>query len=125
MKSRVWRTGRWGASRAPLLMALLVVPVAGHLRADTGTAHAGALTLILAKAMLFLAGSVVVGAMAAAPLYYVAYTTYLVIHAADHPALPAFRTAMLYYVLPLTTVTLLVVGTRALRGGAGRRGMAG
>ncbi len=41
--------------------------------------------------------------------YYVIYTVYLVIHAADHPAVPAFRTAMLYFVLPLTALTLLVL----------------
>ena len=45
--------------------------------------------------------------------YYVAYTVYLVIHAADHLMLPAFRTAMLFYVMPLTVVTLLVIGVRA------------
>ncbi len=44
--------------------------------------------------------------------YYVAYTAYLIIHAADHPLLPALRTALLYFVLPLTVVTLLVVGVR-------------
>jgi cation:H+ antiporter len=47
--------------------------------------------------------------------YYVAYTTYLVVHAVDHPALPAFRSAMVYFVIPLTVITLLVVGTRTLR----------
>jgi cation:H+ antiporter len=47
--------------------------------------------------------------------YYVAYTAYLVVHALDHPALPAFRTAMLGFVLPLTAVTLLVVGVRSWR----------
>ncbi len=44
--------------------------------------------------------------------YYVAYTAYLVIHAADHPVLPAFRTGLLYFAVPLTLVTLLVVGAR-------------
>ncbi|MEX2467020.1 MAG: hypothetical protein WD995_08915 [Gemmatimonadota bacterium] len=44
--------------------------------------------------------------------YYVAYTAYLVMHAADHPTLPAFRTAAVYFALPLTVITLLVVGTR-------------
>jgi cation:H+ antiporter len=45
--------------------------------------------------------------------YYFAYTGYLVIHAADHPVLPAFRTAMVLFVIPLTAITLLVIGARA------------
>lgn len=44
--------------------------------------------------------------------YYVAYTACLVIHAADHRVLPAFRTSVLYFAMPLTLVTLLVVGAR-------------
>ncbi len=47
--------------------------------------------------------------------YYVAYTAYLVVHAVNHPVLPAFRTAMIGFVLPLTAVTLLVVGVRSWR----------
>lgn len=47
--------------------------------------------------------------------YYVAYTAYLVVHAVDHPVLPAFRTAMIGFVLPLTAVTLSVVGVRSWR----------
>ncbi len=45
--------------------------------------------------------------------YYLAYTGYLVIHAADHPLLPGFRTAMVLFVIPLTAITLLVIGARA------------
>jgi cation:H+ antiporter len=41
--------------------------------------------------------------------YYVAYTTYVVLNAQQHAALPAFGTAMLSFVLPLTVVTLVVV----------------
>jgi cation:H+ antiporter len=44
-------------------------------------------------------------------MYYVAYTTYLVIHAADHRMLPAFRAAMVFFVLPLTAITLIIIGT--------------
>jgi cation:H+ antiporter len=44
--------------------------------------------------------------------WFAAYTAYLVMHAADHPVLPAFRTAMAVFVLPLTAVTLLVVMSR-------------
>jgi cation:H+ antiporter len=47
--------------------------------------------------------------------YYVAYTVYLVIHSADHALVPAFQTAMLFFVVPLTVLTLLVVGIRARR----------
>ena len=49
--------------------------------------------------------------------YYVAYTTYLVAHAVDHPVLSEFRAAMAIFVLPLTAVTLGVVGVRAWREG--------
>lgn len=52
--------------------------------------------------------------------YYIAYTTYLVFRAVDHPALPALRTTMVYFVLPLTVLTLLVVGFRSLRHTDGR-----
>lgn len=60
--------------------------------------------------------------------YYVAYTAYLVMDAAGHAALPAVGTAMTWFVLPLTTLTLLVSlvrsrGTGGPEGGA--RGSAG
>ncbi|MDQ3605722.1 MAG: calcium/sodium antiporter [Gemmatimonadota bacterium] len=45
--------------------------------------------------------------------YYLTYTGYLVIHTADHPLLPGFRTAMVLFVIPLTAITLLVIGARA------------
>jgi len=47
--------------------------------------------------------------------YYVAYTVYLVTHSADHALVPAFQTAMLYFVVPLTVITLVVVGIRTRR----------
>jgi cation:H+ antiporter len=50
--------------------------------------------------------------------YYIAYTAYLVIHAADHPMLPAFRTAMLLFVVPLTAITLGIVVYRSRVGAA-------
>lgn len=40
---------------------------------------------------------------------YVAYVVYLLLTAQQHAALPAFSTAMLSFVLPLTVVTLVVV----------------
>ena len=40
--------------------------------------------------------------------YYVAYTVYLILHATGHGALPLFHDAMLWFVIPLTAVTLIV-----------------
>lgn len=47
--------------------------------------------------------------------YYLAYTAYLVLQSAQHDALPLFSAVMLWFVLPLTTLTLLVVYTRQWR----------
>lgn len=47
--------------------------------------------------------------------YYVAYTTYLVLDATAHAALPAFGAAMTWFALPLTALTLAIVGARSLR----------
>jgi cation:H+ antiporter len=47
--------------------------------------------------------------------YYVAYTAYLVLDAQQHDALPVFSTVMEAFVLPLTGVTLAVVGWRTWR----------
>src|SRR5690606_12634873 len=47
--------------------------------------------------------------------YYVAYTLYLVLAAAQHTALPMFSMAMIWFVIPLTVLTLIVVTLRALR----------
>jgi cation:H+ antiporter len=47
--------------------------------------------------------------------YYAAYTTYVILASVQHDALPHFSATMLAYVLPLTTVTLLVVYVRAVR----------
>ncbi|MCY7312498.1 MAG: calcium/sodium antiporter [Pseudoxanthomonas sp.] len=47
--------------------------------------------------------------------YYVAYTTYLLLNAAGHEALPAFSQAMMLFVVPLTVITLLVVTVRTWR----------
>jgi cation:H+ antiporter len=40
--------------------------------------------------------------------YYVAYTVYLILHATGNGALPMFHDAMLWFVIPLTAVTLAV-----------------
>jgi cation:H+ antiporter len=47
--------------------------------------------------------------------YYVAYTLYLILAAAHHDALSRFSAAMLYFVIPLTVVTLIVVSVREIR----------
>ncbi|MDZ7660627.1 calcium/sodium antiporter [Fodinibius sp.] len=41
--------------------------------------------------------------------YYVVYTLYLVLLASDHGALPIFNNIILYFVIPLTVITVLVV----------------
>lgn len=48
--------------------------------------------------------------------YYAAYTLYLVLAASHHDALPSFSTAMLYFVIPLTIVTLIIIALREIRG---------
>ena len=47
--------------------------------------------------------------------YYVAYTTYLVLDATSHDALPAFGAAMSWFALPLTVLTLAIIALRAFR----------
>ena len=52
--------------------------------------------------------------------YYAAYTAYLIMASQHHDALPVFSAAMLYFVVPLTVITLLVSvfqHTRAARQG--------
>jgi cation:H+ antiporter len=46
-------------------------------------------------------------------LYYGLYTTYLIMHNAASPGLSILQEAMLGFVLPLTALTLLVIGVRA------------
>lgn len=48
--------------------------------------------------------------------YYVAYTLYLVLATSHHDALPGFSAVMLYFVIPLTVVTLVIVVLREMRG---------
>jgi cation:H+ antiporter len=47
--------------------------------------------------------------------YYAAYTTFLVMAATRHDALPAFSGVMLEFVLPLTAVTVVVIALREIR----------
>lgn len=46
--------------------------------------------------------------------YYVAYTSFLVMAAREHVALPVFSTVMLWFAIPLTALTLIVLTMRAL-----------
>lgn len=47
--------------------------------------------------------------------YYVAYVVYLILHATGHGMLPLFKEAMLFFVLPLTGLTLIVLMLQAHR----------
>jgi len=47
--------------------------------------------------------------------WYVAYTTYLILHASDHHALPAYSAALLWLALPLTVAGLALSVAGALR----------
>ena len=52
--------------------------------------------------------------------YYIAYVTYIVLGASQHDALAPFSTAMLWFVLPLTAVTIVLLTFREWRArGAG------
>ena len=47
--------------------------------------------------------------------YYLAYTLYLILAASHHDALPVISSVMLYFILPLTFITLTIVALRELR----------
>lgn len=47
--------------------------------------------------------------------YYIAYTAYLVLDAAEHDALPLFSNIMFLFVIPITALTLAILVARALR----------
>ncbi len=49
--------------------------------------------------------------------YYAAYTAYLVMASTHHDALPMFSTVMMYFAIPLTVLTILIVLVRSLRFG--------
>lgn len=48
--------------------------------------------------------------------YYVAYTLYLVLAASHHDALPRFSEVMLYFVIPLTVVTMIIIALQEIHG---------
>jgi cation:H+ antiporter len=47
--------------------------------------------------------------------YYFAYTSYLILDAANHEAMPVYSLVMLVFVVPLTSITLLILAARAFR----------
>lgn len=47
--------------------------------------------------------------------YYLAYTAYLILAATQHDALPEFSAVLLYFALPLTALTLIVVSVQEVR----------
>ncbi|HUG41700.1 MAG TPA: calcium/sodium antiporter [Longimicrobiales bacterium] len=51
--------------------------------------------------------------------YYLAYTAYLVLDATGHAAVPQLRAALLWFALPLTVITLVVLAVRARGAGTG------
>ena len=53
--------------------------------------------------------------------YYVAYTLYLVLAASHHDVLPEFSAVMLYFVIPLTVVTVFIVTLREMSSRKQRR----
>ena len=47
--------------------------------------------------------------------YYLAYSLYLIFAAAHHDALSRFSAVMLYFAIPLTMITLIIVAVREIR----------
>ena len=53
--------------------------------------------------------------------YYGAYTLFLVMAAAQHDRLPAYSAVMLYFVIPISLLTLIIVALRELRARRGAK----
>jgi cation:H+ antiporter len=49
--------------------------------------------------------------------YYIAYTTYLILASQQHASLTMFSSAMIWFVIPLTLLTLVVITIREYRRG--------
>jgi cation:H+ antiporter len=47
--------------------------------------------------------------------YYVVYTSYLILAATQHDALPAFNTVVLYFIIPLTVIMFILVTLKEIR----------
>ncbi len=48
-------------------------------------------------------------------LYYIAYLLYLIINATQHDLLPMFSSVMLFFVVPITVITLIIITLRELK----------
>lgn len=48
-------------------------------------------------------------------VYYIAYTAYVVLYAAEFPHLPLFSNILILFVIPISAVTLLLLAVRAYR----------
>ncbi|MDX1939062.1 MAG: calcium/sodium antiporter [Saprospiraceae bacterium] len=46
--------------------------------------------------------------------YYIAYTVYLVLNSTKHSALQAFETGMMWFVIPITLLTLIVITVQSI-----------
>ncbi|MDJ0600670.1 MAG: calcium/sodium antiporter [Crocosphaera sp.] len=47
--------------------------------------------------------------------YYIAYTTYLILYATEHDGLSVFSSVMLFFVIPITAITLVILAINSLR----------
>lgn len=47
--------------------------------------------------------------------YYIAYTIYLILDSTNHDSLPLYSSVMLWFVIPLTLLTLVILAGRAFR----------
>ncbi|WP_107671345.1 calcium/sodium antiporter [Cyanothece sp. BG0011] len=47
--------------------------------------------------------------------YYIAYTTYLILYATEHDGISIFSNVMLFFVIPITVVTLVILTLNSLR----------
>jgi cation:H+ antiporter len=52
--------------------------------------------------------------------YYFTYIAYLLLAATQHDALQTYRTAMLWFVIPITAITLLLLSVRSFRRNSSR-----
>lgn len=48
-------------------------------------------------------------------VYYIIFTMYLIVRASEHDILPLFNNAMLWFVIPLTVITIAIVVLRELK----------
>lgn len=47
--------------------------------------------------------------------YYIAYTIYLILDSTNHDSLPLYSSVMLWFVIPITAITLVTVAYRSIR----------